>query len=162
MTRYAEVSHTEWIAAGVETVRQQFADLRHHIEHNVHPKLTFKILEESAGHARFEQSVKLLGIRQRDVFERVVSADGTIVDTSVEGFNKGGSLRFCFEPALRMGRRGSLVTTMIRLPLPPVIGGLVKPLLERQIRLELHAAVQEDKVDIEQRGYVPRAAAASA
>jgi hypothetical protein len=40
-----------------------------------------------------------------------------------------------------------------------VIGPLVKPLLEAQIRKEVRAAALEDRADIEQRGY-PRSAAA--
>jgi len=36
----------------------------------------------------------LLGLRQRDVFERRIAPDGSIEDRSVEGFNRGGSLSF--------------------------------------------------------------------
>jgi hypothetical protein len=42
---------------------------------------------------------------------------------------------------------------MIRLPLPPVVGGLIRPLLEAQVRKEVRAASLEDKQDIEARGY---------
>ena len=54
---------------------------------------TFKVLAQSATEARYVQEVTLLGIRQRDVFERRIQADGAIVDRSVEGFNKGGEIR---------------------------------------------------------------------
>ncbi len=108
MTRFAEVEHQEWIAAPVDTVRAQFADLQHHIDANVHPKLRFEIVSQSARRARYVQEVKLLGIRQRDVFEREIAADGSITDTSVEGFNKDGSLRFCFRPQNRRRPRRHL------------------------------------------------------
>ena len=65
MTRFVEVSHTEWIAAPVSKVRAQFADLRHHIAANVHPKLSFEVLSETDQSARFVQFVRLLGIKQR-------------------------------------------------------------------------------------------------
>lgn len=158
MTRQAQASHTEWIAAPVDTVRAQFADLDHHIRRNVHPKLRFEVLERRPDGARFVQELRLLGIRQRDVFERRLTPDGGIEDRSVEGFNRGGELRFAFRPAMRDGREGTEVHIDIRLPLPPVVGGLVKPLLEAQVRRELQAAAHEDKLDIEDRGYAAPAA----
>jgi hypothetical protein len=103
------------------------------------------------------QEVRLLGIRQRDVFERRIAPDGSIEDLSVEGFNRGGSLRFGFRPQPQQGRAGTLVTITIRLPLPPLIGALIAPLLAAQIRREVTAAALEDRADIEQRGY-PRGA----
>jgi hypothetical protein len=153
MPRFAEVTHHEWIAAPETRVRCQFADLRHHIDAGVHPKLRFEILHSGAQSARYVQKVRLLGIRQRDVFERRFGADGAMLDTSVEGFNRGGSLQFDFRPERRDDRDGTDVQITVRLPLPPVIGGLIRPLLEGQIRRELRAAAGEDKRDIEVRGY---------
>jgi hypothetical protein len=157
MTRFAEVHHELWIAAPITTVRSQFADIGHHIRADVHPKLHFELLAQGPQHARYVQVVRLLGIRQRDVFERRFESDGTMVDTSVEGFNQGGSLRFVFEPQAVAGRDGTRVRISVRVPLPPLVGGLVRPLLERQIRKEVSAAALEDKHDIEQRGYAPAA-----
>ncbi|MGM9486479.1 SRPBCC family protein [Ideonella sp. YS5] len=166
MTRHAEVHHEEWIAADIRTVQSQFADLDHHISANVHPKLSFRVLQQSARRARYVQQVRLLGIRQVDVFEREFGPDGSMTDTSVEGFNKGGSIHFEFRPEARGGRDGTSVAVTIRLPLPPVVGGLLRPLLQAQIRKELLAAVAEDKYDLEVRGYAaapaaPRLAAAA-
>jgi hypothetical protein len=163
MPRFAEVRHEEWIAAGEPSVRSQFADLRHHIEVGVHPKLQLRILEPRPGPepgiradvARYEQRVKLLGITQRDVFERRFTADGGMVDTSVEGFNCGGSLSFRFTPERRGSVEGTRVDITIRLPLPPVVGPLLRPLLEAQVRKEVAAAAAEDKHDLEVRGYRP-------
>lgn len=153
MTRFAEVTHSEWIAAPVDTVRAQFADLDHHIRRNVHPKLRFEVLQRRARGARFVQELRLLGIRQRDVFERRLKADGSIEDRSVEGFNRGGSLSFRFTPKSVAGCSGTEVEIAVRLPLPPVVGVLVRPLLVVQIRKELRAASLEDKRDIEAVGY---------
>lgn len=159
MPRFAEVRHLEWIAAPREVVAAQFADLDHHIRHNVHPKLSFEVLERRHRGARFVQQVRLLGIRQRDVFERQVGDDGSIVDLGVEGFNRGGSLRIRFDAQARQGRDGTQVEIVVRLPLPPLVGALVKPLLESQLRKEVAAAAAEDRNDIEQRGYTPPRAA---
>lgn len=158
MPRFAEVLHEEWIAAPIDTVRSQFADLQHHIDAQVHPKLTFRTFDAAPGAPlRYEQTVRLLGIAQRDVFERRFGADGSMTDTSIEGFNQGGSLSFRFRRVQQGDRPGTLVQITVRLPLPPVVGGVLKPLLEGQIRRELRAAAAEDKNDIEQRGYQPRA-----
>jgi hypothetical protein len=157
MPAFAEVTHDEWIAAPEPVVRSQFADLGHHIATGVHPKLSFEVLDPSPDALRYRQEVRLLGLRQRDVFVRRFEADGTMVDTSVEGFNKGGSLAFRFRPEVRSGRPGTLVGITVRLPLPPLVGGLIRPLLLAQVRREVAAAAAEDKLDIEVRGY-PRPA----
>lgn len=156
MTRYAEVQHSEWIHAPTATVRSQFADLEHHIRSNVHPKLRFELLSQGPNRARYVQEVRLLGLRQRDVFERRIADDGSMCDLSVEGFNQGGSLSFNFVPE----RGGTRVDITIRLPMPgPMF--LLRPLLEAQIRREVRAAALEDKRDIEQLGYAVRADAAA-
>lgn len=153
MPSQAQVTHREWIAAPLPTVRAQFADVEHHIRRNVHPKLRFAVLERRAGGVRFQQEVRLLGIRQRDIFERRFEADGSIEDRSVEGFNRGGSLHFAFASMTVEGRAGTEVEIRIRLPLPPLIGPIVRPLLEAQVRREVRAAALEDKRDIESGGY---------
>ncbi len=164
MPRFAEVRHEEWMAAEPAVVRSQFADLDHHIATNVHPKLRLVVQQRGPQRTRYLQEVTLLGIRQRDVFEREHGADGSMTDTSVEGFNKGGSLHFVFRPETRGMRAGTAVAVTVRLPLPPLVGGLVRPLLESQIRKELLAAVAEDKHDLEVRGYTmpPRPIAGAA
>jgi hypothetical protein len=156
MTRFAEVTHQEWIGAPIETVRSQFADLDHHISANVHPRLRFQVMPRIGGRERYLQEVKLLGLRQRDVFERVIAPDGTMTDTAVEGFNKGGSLVFRFAPAQRGERAGTHMRVTVRLPVPRLLRWLT-PVLEAQVRRELLAGVEQDKYDIEVRGYQPRA-----
>jgi hypothetical protein len=153
MSRTVEVHHTIWIHAPVETVQSQFSDLYHHIDANVHPKLRFEVLAHEPRRARFRQEVKLLGFRQRDVFERTIADDGSITDVSVDGFNKGGSLHFGFVPKAAEGRDGTEVDITIRLPVPPLMGWL-SPLLEKQVRSEVTVAALEDKRDIE-KGYKP-------
>ena len=157
MPRFAEVSHQEWIDAPAATVRAQFADLQHHIRSRVHPKLHFELLPQGLGRTRFVQEVRLLGLRQRDTFERRFEPDGTMLDTSVAGFNQGGTVRIRFMPQSTAGRNGTLVEIQVRLPLPPVLGPLLAPLLRWQILREVRAAAAEDKQDIELRGYLPLA-----
>lgn len=153
MRTFAEVDHQIWIDAPAATVRSQFGDLDHHIRSNVHPKLRFTKLGTQAGRLRFAQEVRLLGIVQRDVFERQFLPDGSICDTSVEGFNKDGTVRISFSEAQQQGRAGTTVSISVRLPLPGMLGWLA-PVLRFQVRREVSAAALEDKFDLEQRGYL--------
>ena len=161
MSNFAEVEHHIWIAAPRDTVRSQFGDLDHHIHSNVHPKLSFQKIESGPDRLRFVQEVRLLGIKQRDVFERQWLPDGSIHDTSIEGFNKDGSLHFAFVEAAQGGQSGTDVGITVRLPLPALLGWLA-PVLKSQVRKEVTAAALEDKFDLEQRGYRPAALAARA
>ena len=160
MRKYVEVRHQIFIAAPVQDVQSQFADLHHHIEHNVHPKLRFEVLEQGPRRARFRQEVKLLGLPQRDVFERTIDEDGSIHDLSVEGANKGGRLDFRFTQQSHAGRDGTCVDIRIALPTPPLMGWLA-PLMKSQVTREVTAAAEEDKRDIEG-GYRAPAAWATA
>lgn len=161
MPRFAEVEHHIWIAAPCDTVRSQFGDLDHHMQTNVHPKLSFQKMESRPGHLRFAQEVRLLGLKQRDVFERAWLPDGSIHDTSIEGFNKDGSMHFTFAEAPVGDQPGTDVGITIRLPLPPLLGWLA-PVLKGQVRKEVAAAALEDKFDLEQRGYRPQGVSAPA
>lgn len=153
MNRFVEVTHEEWIKAPLPTVRAQFADLRHHIAANVHPKLRFEVLSQRERRARFIQEVRLLGIVQRDVFEREIAEDGlSMVDAAVEGFNKGGSIRYRFAAGRHDGSEATCVGVTVRLPVPRLLGWL-SGVLRAQVRRELMAAVREDKHDLEVRGY---------
>lgn len=154
MPRFVEVEHRVGIAAPAHVVRAQFGDLDHHIRAAVHPKLSFRPLAPVAGRQRYEQKVRLLGITQRDVFEREWLSDGSMRDTSIEGFNQGGSLHFAFAPAEVDGRSGTEVVMRVRLPLPTALAWLA-PVLRAQVRREMVAAANEDKRDIEQYACMP-------
>ena len=158
MTRFADICHDEWIAAPAARVRAQFADLRHHIDANVHPRLRLQILQQSAYRARYVQQVRWLGRWRRDVFVREFEPGGDMLDTAIAGRNKGGSLHFTFTPELRDGRVGTGVRISARLPLPPWVGVLLRPLVEARVRRELRCATAEDKHDIESGRYATAAA----
>jgi hypothetical protein len=112
----------------------------------VHPKLRFDLLQRGAPGARFVQELRLLGIRQRDIFERSLEADASIDDRPVEGFNWGGGLHLRFVPKTADGCAGNEVEITARLPLPPVVGVLVRPWLEAQFRMGVRAASLKDKL----------------
>lgn len=148
MPRFVEVRHDCWIDAPPAKVRAQFADIQHHIDANVHPNLRFELLAQEPHRARFRQDVRLLGMWQRDLFDRVIDEDGSIHDESIHGFNKGGTIDISFAPKAEGGREGTRVDIVIRLPTPPLLGWLA-PLLRKQVLRETMIAVQQDKQDIE-------------
>jgi hypothetical protein len=160
MGRTVEVNYQLWIDAPPATVRSQFADIQHHIDANVHPKLRFELLAQEPRRARFRQEVVLLGMKQCDLFERTIDSEGSIHDVSVDGFNKGGTMDFRFLPAAQGGRDGTLLDAIIRLQTPPLLGWLA-PLLKAQVIREVNAASMEDKRDIEH-GYQPSSRMAAA
>jgi hypothetical protein len=152
MPRTVEVDHRIWIAAPVAAVQSQFADVQHHIDANVHPKLRFELLAQEPGRARFKQAVKLLGLWQEDVMDRRIEPDGTIRDVSIEGANKGGTLEFRFKPEEQAGRPGTCVDIRIALPTPPFLGFLA-PFMKKQIVRDVTEAAEQDKKDLESGNY---------
>ena len=160
MPRLVEVKHQCWIDAPPAKVRSQFADIQHHIDANVHPNLRFELLVQEPRRARFVQHVRLLGMWQRDLFDRTIDEDGTIHDVSIDGFNKGGTIDISFAPGSEGGREGTQASVTIRLTTPPLMGWLA-PLLKKQVLRETIAAVEQDKRDIEG-GYRPSVAMTAA
>jgi hypothetical protein len=160
MPRTVEVTHQCWIDAPPSKVRAQFADIQHHIDANVHPNLRFELLAQEPHRARFVQHVRLLGMWQRDLFDRTIDEDGGIHDVSIQGFNKGGTIDISFAPGAEGGREGTKASVTIRLTTPPLMGWLA-PLLKKQVLRETIAAVQQDKQDIEHH-YQPSGAMAAA
>lgn len=155
MRSFVDVRHDVWIDAPRDLVRDQFGDLDHHIRNGVHPGVRLRRLAPDAhGRQRFEQEVRLFGLlRQRDVFERRHLRDGTIVDTSLEGSNRGGTITASFERVAREGRLGTLVMLDLRVPLPRLVSALARPLVARAVRRELERALAEDKADLEAGRY---------
>lgn len=148
-----QISIEEWIAAPFAVVRAQFADLHHHIAAGVHPKLRFEILALGERRARFVQEERLLGIRRRDVVERVIAVDRlSMLDTVIEGPHRGGSLSYRFTSATRSGREATLVAVEVCMPVPRWLS-MWRPLWRAHIRRRLLEAMEEDRYDIEVRGY---------
>jgi hypothetical protein len=153
MPRFVEVHHHEWIEAPVAVVKAQFVDLDHHISKDVHPDFQFTVLEQRPSTARFVQDVRFFGIRQRDTFERRIETDGSFVDTSVKGFNKGGTVAFRFASEAMGAKTGTRVDVAVRIPLPPIVGPLLRPVFAAQIRKQTKTATEQDRVDLEQQRF---------
>src|ERR1700682_2551143 len=134
----------------VAVVSRQFGCIQHHALTHVHPNIKFKVLCEEGDTCRFKQEVRLVGMLQTD--ERIVqhrNADGSLSWDVVEGANKGTRIYQGFTPV-------SADATMVpfRAEAPATgIKRVLKPLFEIAIRKAVEKGLEEDRLDLEERGY---------
>ena len=135
----------------VDVVRSHFGDIAHHARRGVHKGLAFEILSDSPAECRYLQRTRILGMAQEDevVLRR---ADGKVVMDVVRGTNHGTHFDFSFFP--------DGAGTRLRLELTVPTSGLkalLQPLFRRALYRIVDAAAEEDRVDLEERGYAPAA-----
>jgi hypothetical protein len=148
----------DWIDAPLATVRAQFADLDHQIRRNLHPDLRFEVLDRRTDGLCFRRVVRHFGLRLSDTVERRVAADGAVEDRVVRGVHRGSRLCARFAPGRRAGHLGTEVSVQVSLPLPPVLGPWLRPLVAARLRLALAETMVQHLLDIEGRGYPARGA----
>ncbi|HEV7412014.1 MAG TPA: SRPBCC family protein [Casimicrobiaceae bacterium] len=130
-------------------VSRQFGDMRHHARHRVHPDVSFTVLSEEGGDCRFRQEVRLLGMLQSDEILQHRNVDGSLSSEVVAGANKGLRIHQEFSS---VGADSTLVTFRAEAPATG-IKRLLKPLFEMAIRKAVKKGLEEDRVDLEERGY---------
>jgi hypothetical protein len=130
-------------------VSRQFGDMRHHERHRVHPDISFTVLSEEGGDCRFRQEVRLLGMLQSDEIVQHRNADGSLSSEVVTGANKGLRIHPGFAP---VGADATLVTFRAEAPATGIKRWL-KPLFEMAIRKAVKKGLEEDRIDLEERGY---------
>ena len=130
-------------------VSRQFGDMRHHERHRVHPDISFTVLSEDGGDCRFRQEVRLLGMLQSDEIVQHRNPDGSLSAEVVAGANKGLHISQKFAS---VGADATLVTFHAEAPANGIKRWL-KPLFEMAIRKAVKKGLEEDRVDLEERGY---------
>jgi len=133
----------------VAVVSRQFGDMRHHEHDRVHPDITFTVLSEEGDNCRFRQEVRLVGLLQSDEVVQHRNADGSLSSEVVDGPNKGMRIHQGFVAA---GADTTLVTFRAEAPATG-IKRVLKPLFEMAIRKAVKKGLEEDRVDLEERGY---------
>ncbi len=151
MSGFIDIQHDEWVDAAPDVVRAHYVDLQHRIDARVHPDERLRLLEPGPAGPRFERIARVGWRMQRDLFERRLKPDGSIVDTVVAGANWGRSVSARFWRRNDDGRPGTLVELTVTQPLP-LIGRLLSRWTCRRIERELRMIAVEDKLDVE-RGY---------
>ena len=152
MSRFIEIQHDEWIAAGPDVVRAHYTDLNHRQIARVHPHERLRQLPPGPTGPRYEVLVRHAWHLTRDVFEREHHADGSVVDTCVSGSHWGRSISARFWRRNDDERPGTLVEMTVTQPLRPLLGRVAARWIRRRVERELREFAAEDKIDVE-RGY---------
>jgi len=142
-----EVSKT--IRKPVDVVRRQFMDIEHHVRVGVHPKITYEVHSQTAEECRFRLETRVLGLRQVDenVLRRM--PDGSVLIEVLSGNNAGMRILHLFEP---QGAGATTATLKLSIPVSG-IKKLLKPLFGLGVRKTVADALEEDRRDLEERGY---------
>ena len=123
--------------------------MQHHVARNVHPDVRLVIHSDDGRTMRMAQHVRLLGMNQVDEVVQQRRADGTLETEVVDGMNKGLRLRQSFSAE---GNEATRVRLDVHWPLRG-IKALLKPLFAVAVRQTLRKALEEDRRDLEERGY---------
>jgi len=142
-----EVKRT--IKRPISVVSRQFGDIAHHARDRVHPDITFTVLSDSGDECRFRQQVKLVGMLQTDEVVQRRNRDGSLTSEVVVGANRGMRIHQAFAPE---GPDATTVTFRAEAPASGV-KRLLAPLFVLAIRRAVEKGFEEDRVDLEERGY---------
>lgn len=143
------VTSTKEIRCPIETVRAQFGDMKHHGEHLVHAKVAIALDAEDERGCEFWQQYRALGLMRRDRVRMDRESDGSLHFTYVEGPSKGTESFATFES---LGPDATSVEFKTVVPLRGLLA-LTKPLIKRQLMRATVHALEEDRIDLEERGY---------
>jgi hypothetical protein len=146
-TIHVEVQKT--IRRPVAVVGRQFGDIAHHARNRVHPDVAFTVIADEGDTCRFRQEVRVVGLLQSDELVQRRNPDGSLTAEVVAGANKGMRIVQAFTP---VGDDATRVTFRADAPATG-LKRLLKPLFERAIRNAVEKGLEEDRRDLEERGY---------
>ena len=144
-----DVEVKKTIRRPLAVVSRQFGDMQHHTRDRVHPDITFTMISEQGDSCRFRRDVKVLGMLQSDEVIQERTSDGALVSDVVTGANVGLRITQSFSPV----DADSTVVTLRVVGPATGIKLLLKPLFEIAIRKAVEKGLEEDRVDLEERGY---------
>lgn len=133
----------------IDEVRAQFADMQYHIDQNVHPDITFTLLESTSGACRFKEEITVAGLRQVDEIVNTVLPNGDLQSDYVAGMNKGATLLVSFK---EQGPLATIVSATLRIPVAGA-KALIAPILGIGAQNALAKAFGQDKKDLESGNY---------
>ena len=137
------------IARPIDVVQTQFVDMAHHERTRVHRDLEVKDARPVANGFRFTSRRRVLGMLQMDEYEALRHPDGNSTLTSLSGSNAGLKITQTFESR---GPASTLVRTEVNLPVTGLLK-LLSPLVRAGIKRDMELALEEDRFDLEERGY---------
>lgn len=137
------------IGRPIEVVQAQFVDMGHHASTRVHADLEVGNVRPQDGGCRFTGRRRVFGIRQEDEIEVIRRADGSSTLRSVSGSNAGLLITQAFAP---LGPDRTRVRSTVEMPLNGILRFLA-PLVRIGLQRDLATALEEDRFDLEERGY---------
>jgi len=137
------------IARPIAVVRTQFVDMAHHERTRVHNSLEVSNVRPLPDGCRFTGRRRVFGVLQEDENELQRHTDGNSTVRSVSGTNVGLTLTQTFES---QGPDQTLVRIEVDMPVRGLMR-LLLPLLRMGIQRDLAVALEEDRLDLEERGY---------
>ena len=143
------VTSIKEIRRPVDVVRAQFSDLKHHIAHNVHRNFEFTLHASDERSCDFTQRYRLLGVMRRDEVRLERKADGSLHAKFVGGPSRGTETFTSFES---LGSGSTRVQFKVVMPLRGLMA-LARPFVKRQVERDLAKGLEEDRIDLEERGY---------
>ncbi len=145
------VTGEKLIARPLEIVQSQFVDMAHHASVRVHADLEVGNVRPQEGGCRFTGRRRIFGMLQEDEIEVTRRADGSSTLRSLWGSNEGLLITQVFEAA---GPERTRVQTTVQLPVRG-LRRLLAPLVRMGLKRDIAVALEEDRVDLEERGYPP-------
>lgn len=143
------VSGEKVIGRPVDVVRSQFVDMAHHHSTRVHAGLQVSNVRPQPNGCRFTGRRRVFGMLQEDEIEVAQTPDGNSTLRSISGTNVGLLISQAFE-AIDADR--TRVRTTVEMPVDGVMK-LLAPLVRIGLERDLASALEEDRYDLEQRGY---------
>lgn len=137
------------ISRPLTVVQSQFVDMVHHASTRVHAGLEVTNVRPHNGGCLCTGRRRIFGILQEDEFEVMRLVDGSSTLRSLSGSNVGLLITQTFE-SLAADR--TCVRITVELPVKGPLALLV-PLVRMNLRRALTKALEEDRIDLEQRGY---------
>jgi hypothetical protein len=137
------------IARPIDEVRSQFVDFAHHERAGVHKGFQVSNVRQSGTSCTYTGRRRVFGMLQEDEFEVRVNPDGGSTMRSLSGPNVGTTIKQAFESR---GPDKTLVRLEVDMPLKGLFR-LLAPLMRVGIQQDLKSALEEDRIDLEERGY---------
>lgn len=137
------------IARPLEVVQSQFVDMHHHAATRVHADLEVSNVRPLADGHLVTGRRKVFGIQQEDEIEVRRGSDGNSTLRSVSGSNVGLLITQSFAAE---GMNATRVRTKVEMPVKGLLR-LLAPLVRMGLKRDLETALEEDRRDLEERGY---------
>lgn len=137
------------IARPIAVVQSQFVDMQRHATTGVHADLAVSNVRAQEGGCRFTGRRRVFGFVQEDEMEVIRDVAGNSTLRSISGSNVGLLISQQFKSVNADCTRLHITVDM------PVRGALVllTPLLRLALKRDLEVALEEDRRDLEERGY---------